>query len=89
MALMIFAVIETSPTLLVHFGDALRTCRRSRNLSQEELGQLAGLDRTYISGLERGKRNPTLKVIVHLAACLGTSASVLLQTVEFAHDKDN
>lgn len=80
---------ETSPGLLVNFGDALRIWRRSRNLSQEELGQLAGLDRTYISGLERGKRNPTLKVIVHIAACLGTTASALLEGLEIAHEKDN
>ena len=82
-------MIKTSSALLVNFGDALRTWRRSRNLSQEELGQLTGLDRTYISGLERGKRNPTLKVIVHIAACLGTTASVLLEGLEIAHEKDN
>ena len=82
-------MIDTSSALLVNFGDALRTWRRSRNLSQEELGQLTGLDRTYISGLERGKRNPTLKVIVQIAACLGTTASVLLEGLEIAHEKDN
>ena len=80
---------DTSSTLLVDFGNALRTLRRSRNLSQEELGQVTGLDRTYISGLERGKRNPTLKVIAHIAACLGTTASALLDGLEIANDKDN
>ncbi len=83
-------MINTSSALLVNFGDALRNWRRSRNLSQEELGQLTGLDRTYISGLERGKRNPTLKVIVHIAVCLGITASVLLDGLEeMAHDKNN
>lgn len=82
-------MIETSSALLVNFGDSLRAIRRSKNLSQEELGQVTGLDRTYISGLERGKRNPTLKVIVHIAACLGTTASVLLEGLEIAHDKDH
>lgn len=80
---------ETSSTLLVAFGNALRALRRSRKLSQEELGQVTNLDRTYISGLERGKRNPTLKVIVHIAACLGTTASDLLDGLEIDHDKDN
>ena len=81
-------MINTSSALLVNFGDALRNWRRSRNLSQENLGQLTGLDRTYISGLERGKRNPTLKVIAHIAACLGTTASDLLEGLEIEHDKD-
>ncbi len=79
---------ETSSNLLADFGNALRALRTSRNLSQENLGQLTGLDRTYISGLERGKRNPTLKVIAHIAACLGTTASDLLEGLEIEHDKD-
>ncbi len=74
--------------MLVDFGNALRALRTSRNLSQEKLGQVTGLDRTYISGLERGKRNPTLKVISHIAACLGTTASELLEGLEIAQDKD-
>lgn len=86
---MIFNVTEISSTLLIDFGKALRALRIASNLSQEELGLVSGLDRTYISGLELGKRNPTLKVIAHIAACLGTTASDLLEGVEIANDKSN
>jgi transcriptional regulator with XRE-family HTH domain len=82
-------VTKIPTTLLVDFGNTLRNLRRSRNLSQEELGHLAGLDRTYISGLERGKRNPTLKVIVRIAACLETTTSDFLEGLAIIHDKDN
>ncbi|HEK1520075.1 TPA: helix-turn-helix transcriptional regulator, partial [Pseudomonas aeruginosa] len=42
------------------FGRALRQLRKRRNMTQEILGFEAGLDRTYISVLERGERSPTL-----------------------------
>ena len=47
-------------------------------LSQEDLGLKSGLDRTYISGLERGKRNPTLKIINILAKNLEIPISYLV-----------
>jgi len=40
-------------------------------LSQEDLAERAGMDRTYVSGIERGTRNPTLKVLHRLAKALG------------------
>lgn len=49
----------------------LRKVRKSKGLSQEALAMVSGLDRTYISGLERGRRNPTLKIIGQLAHSLG------------------
>lgn len=52
------------------FGDRVRTLRRSRGLSQEALADLAGLDRTYISGIERGKRNVSLRNIDLIARAL-------------------
>ena len=69
--------------LLAHFGDSLRQARKERGLSQEDLAFLCGIDRTYISGLERGKRNPTLKVIALVAAKLETTPSQLLTNIEF------
>ncbi|WP_449123652.1 helix-turn-helix domain-containing protein [Pseudomonas sp. MPG01] len=53
------------------FGQRLREIRLSRSLSQEELSSRADLDRTYVSGCERGKRNPSLKTIIRLAIALG------------------
>ena len=52
--------------------------RLSRKLSQEELAEKAGLDRTYVSGCERGRRNIGLKNIYRLAEALGVKAAVLL-----------
>jgi transcriptional regulator with XRE-family HTH domain len=44
--------------------------RRRKLLSQEELAEQSGTDRTYISDLERGLRNPSLKVLARIAAAL-------------------
>lgn len=48
----------------------MRNRRESLTLSQEELCFRSDLDRTYISGVERGVRNPTLKTMVRLADAL-------------------
>jgi len=48
----------------------LRQVRLDRRLSQEDLAELVGLDRTYISDLERGLRNPSLKTLARVAAAL-------------------
>lgn len=61
------------------FGAAVRARREELELSQEELGIRAGeMDRSYISDIERGVRNPTLKIIGRLAKALSTRASKLL-----------
>ena len=65
--------------LLLNFGDRVRTARLKLGLSQEKLALDCGLDRTYISGIERGKRNVSLINIHRLADALGGSASDLLQ----------
>jgi transcriptional regulator with XRE-family HTH domain len=53
--------------------------RRSRGLSQEELAYRAGLDRTYISALERCLYNASIDVVDRLARELGTEAADLLK----------
>ena len=65
--------------LLLNFGDRVRTARLKIGLSQEKLALECGLDRTYISGIERGKRNVSLVNIHRLADSLGVSAANLLQ----------
>ncbi len=59
------------------FGARLRFLRLKRGFSQEELADASGLDRTYVGGIERGERNPTLKNIVRLAAALNLEPSEL------------
>ena len=60
------------------FGRHLRVLREARGLTQEQLARLSGKHVTYIGGIERGERNPTLEVIACLAAALGLPASALL-----------
>ena len=52
------------------FGQTIRAIRDRRGISQESLALLCDLDRTYISGIERGTRNPSLTNILKLAAAL-------------------
>jgi transcriptional regulator with XRE-family HTH domain len=52
---------------------AFRQLRERAEISQEELAFRAGLDRTYISGIERGRRNPSLKSMQRVAAELAVT----------------
>jgi transcriptional regulator with XRE-family HTH domain len=55
---------------LIEFGQRLKFVRTQKNLSQEALGLIADLDRTYISGIERGVRNVGLANIYRLARAM-------------------
>lgn len=57
----------------------IRKARRSAGLSQEELADKAGIDRTYVSALERSKYAATVDMIERLAGALGVEPSELLQ----------
>ncbi len=59
------------------FGDAVRKARTAVGLTQEELADRADLDRSYIGGVERGDRNPTLSVIEKIAQGLGITLAEL------------
>lgn len=67
---------------LQQFGDRVRTLRKARGLSQEQLAERTGLHRTYIGGIERGERNVSLINIVRLANALEVSPSDLLQGIQ-------
>jgi len=54
----------------IEFGGKVRQLREERGLSQERLGQIAGLDRTFVSSIEAGRRNVTLATIIKLAKAL-------------------
>ena len=56
----------------------IRAARRRLNLSQEELAARAEIDRTYVSGIERRVRNPTITVVAKFAAALDTTTAQLL-----------
>ncbi|WP_419186354.1 helix-turn-helix domain-containing protein [Rohdeia mirabilis] len=55
-----------------------------QGLSQEAFGFEEGLDRTYVSGVERGGRNPTLAILLKWCRALGVPPSVILRRAEEA-----
>ena len=62
-------------------GNNVRKFRKERGLSQEAFAFECGLHRTYISGVERGIRNPTVLVLEQIATALQIPASRLLEDV--------
>jgi len=73
---------EHDQRVLKKFGARVRALRLSLSLSQDVLADRAGLDRTYIGGVERGERNVSLINIVKLAAALETSVADLMRGLE-------
>lgn len=76
---------ETTPDradILLLFGSTVRNLRQNRGLSQEELADLCGLDRTYIGGIERGERNIGLVNVQRISFALKVPISVLFQKYE-------
>lgn len=61
--------------VLVAFGNSIRKLRARKKLSQRALAERSGLDTSYLSGIERGVRNPSLKSLETLAKGLGCSIS--------------
>lgn len=61
------------------FGDNVRRLRHQRGLTQEQLAFEAKIDLTYVGGIERGRRNPSLLVISRLASALSVTPAVLLR----------
>lgn len=61
------------------FGNRLKTLRKEKGLSQEELALKSGLNRPYISGIEQGKRNVSLEVMEKLAEALGVEIGELVR----------
>jgi transcriptional regulator with XRE-family HTH domain len=63
-------------------GQILRQLRQERGLSQEELALESGYHRTYISQLERGQKNPSLRTIFQLAKALEVEPSEIIERVQ-------
>jgi transcriptional regulator with XRE-family HTH domain len=64
------------------FGEVLHRLRNARKLSQEELGFRSDTNRTYISDMERGIKEPCLTMLFRIARALNTTPGLLLKSVE-------
>ncbi|MDB9419151.1 helix-turn-helix transcriptional regulator [Microcystis aeruginosa CS-563/04] len=78
---------KSKAVILRVLGLMIREHRAALGISQEELGLRCHLDRTYISGLERGVRNPSLTALVTLAKGLNITVSQLLENLEIEIEK--
>jgi transcriptional regulator with XRE-family HTH domain len=64
------------------FGGVLQRHRLQRDISQEELAFQAGVDRTFVSRLERGIRQPTITTLINIGQALGVPAAKLVEEAE-------
>ena len=74
-------MLKRSPALTA-LGQNVRRRRVAITLSQEALAEKADLDRTYISGIERGVRNPGINNVARIARALGISTAELCKGVD-------
>ena len=77
---------ESRVKILLALGQLVKQQRTALGISQEELGLRANLDRTYISGIERGVRNPSITALVSLTRGLGITVANLLENLEIEAD---
>jgi transcriptional regulator with XRE-family HTH domain len=63
-------------------GTTIRTFRKHRGLTQRALAARVGVTSTYVSAIERGRRNITMGTLLHIAAALQVPLSILLQPLE-------
>jgi transcriptional regulator with XRE-family HTH domain len=73
--------MESSNDILQAFGKRVRELRLKRGLSQEDLAELCNLDRTYISGIERGHRNLGLRNVAVIASALKVTLAEFFQGI--------
>ncbi len=75
--------------VLEKIGRVIRAARVKENLSQEKLGFEAGLDRSYVGGIERGERNMSMKILFKISKALNIKPAKLLDEVELKDIKEN
>jgi transcriptional regulator with XRE-family HTH domain len=63
-------------------GRNVKRVRQEKRLTQEQLAELSGFSQQYISGLEQGRRNPTIVSLYELATALGVSHMELVRSAE-------
>ncbi len=71
-----------SDSVLTALGKNVRKSREAKQITQEKLAEFSGLDPTYISGIERGLRNPGIRNVARIAKALGLTTSELCKGVE-------
>lgn len=71
--------MNRSTNILELFGQRVRTLRKEKGLSQEAFADIAGLDRSYIGGVERGERNVSLSNIQKIADALEITMEFLFK----------
>lgn len=67
---------------LTQFGSNIRRRRLRQSLTQEQVAAAADLDPTYISGIERGVRNPSILSVLRIAEALETTVSALTKGID-------
>ncbi|CAI8216097.1 putative HTH-type transcriptional regulator [marine metagenome] len=65
-----------------HFGAKVRITRKTLNMTQEELADTAGINRSHMGQIERGKKNANIETIARIAKALHCSAGQLLDYTE-------
>ncbi len=60
-------------------GENLKKIRTKKNITQTELAKTLGVDKSFVSNIEKGKTNPTLATIAKLAKSVGVSVDELLK----------
>jgi transcriptional regulator with XRE-family HTH domain len=71
-------IIDSMKTITKKLGDNVKKLRQESRLSQSELAAELAVDKSYISNIENGKKNPTLKTIEKIAQVLGVSPDKLI-----------
>jgi transcriptional regulator with XRE-family HTH domain len=74
--------VRNRESILAQVGRRIRNLRENSGISQEVLAEKSSLHRTYIGGVERGLRNPSLKSLERIAKGLGVGVGELFQTVK-------
>lgn len=74
--------MKTNLTIESAFGQVIKELRKKHNLSQEKLAELSSLDRSFISLLECGHKQPSLITLFQLAKAFNVSAAKIIALVE-------
>lgn len=73
--------MENKLDISSRFGERLRFLRKKKGFSQEAFAEAAGLDRSYVGGIERGERNITLRTMEALAQALEVDIAKMMKQV--------